>query len=73
MKKLILLVLFIVVLASCGVQKTHVRDYGKRIELVKTNFPEIYELFCHGSVVIDDVYTYEKDGKERVNIKYHYR
>ena len=50
--------------------RTYIRDYGKQIELVKTNFPEIYDLYRRGSVIIDDVYTYEKDGKERVGIHY---
>ena len=64
MRRLILLLSVIIMLTSCSVVKrTYVRDYGERIELIKTNFPEIY----------DDVYTYEKDGKERVGIHYHYR
>ena len=50
-----------------------VQDYSDQIELVRTNFPEIYELYCRESVVIDDVYTYVKDGRERVGINYHYR
>ena len=55
----------IIMLTSCSVVKrTYVRDYGERIELIKTNFPEIYDLYRRGSVIIDDVYTYEKDGKE---------
>lgn len=70
MKRLILLLLFFAVLTSCSVTRTY---YGKQIELVKTNFPEIYDLYRRGSVIIDDVYTYEKDGKERVGIHYHYR
>lgn len=74
MKRLILLLSVIIMLTSCSVVKrTYVRDYGERIELVKTNFPEIYDLYRRGSVIIDDVYTYEKDGKERVGIHYHYR
>ena len=73
MKRLILLLLFFAVLTSCSETRTYIRDYGKQIELVKTNFPEIYDLYRRGSVIIDDVYTYEKDGKERVGIHYHYR
>lgn len=74
MKKVILLLSAIVMLSSCSVLKrTYVQDYSDQIELVRTNFPEIYELYCRGSVVIDDVYTYVKDGRERVGINYHYR
>ena len=50
-----------------------IRDYSERIELIKTNFPEIYELYRRGEVVINDVYTYEKDGHEKVHINYYYR
>lgn len=54
----------IIMLTSCSVVKrTYVRDYGERIELIKTNFPEIYDLYRRGSVIIDDVYTYEKMAK----------
>ncbi len=73
MKRLILLLSVIIMLTSCSVVKrTYVRDYGERIELIKTNFPE-NDLYRRGSVIIDDVYTYEKDGKERVGIHYYYR
>ena len=73
MKRLILLLLFFAVLTSCSVTRTYIRDYGKQIELVKTNFPEIYDLYRRGEVVINDVYTYEKDGHEKVHINYYYR
>lgn len=74
MKRLILLFSVITIFSSCSViKKTHIRDYSERIELVKTNFPEIYELYRRGEVVINDVYTYEKDGHEKVHINYYYR
>ena len=52
-----------------------INDYGRRIELVKEYFPEIYDLYCKGEVVIDDVFEYtdKNTGKERVHISYHYR
>ena len=69
MKRLILLFSVITIFSSCSViKKTHIRDYSERIELIKTNFPEIYELYRRGEVVIHDVYTYEK-----VHINYYYR
>lgn len=75
MKKLILLLSVVTVLTACSVvvKRTYVRDYREQIELIKTNFPEIYDLYRQGVVIIDDVYTCEKDGKERVHIQYHYR
>ena len=73
MKRLILLFSVITIFSSCSViKKTHIRDYSERIELIKTNFPEIYELYRRGEV-INDVYTYEKDGHEKVHINYYYR
>ena len=30
-------------------------------------------MYCNGTVIIDNVYTYEKDGIERVGVNYHYR
>lgn len=74
MKRLILLLSAIIMLNSCSVvKKTYVREYGEQIELVKTHFPEIYDLYRFGTVIIDNVYTYEKDGIEKVGINYHYR
>ena len=74
MKRLILLFSVITIFSSCSViKKTHIRDYSERIELIKTNFPEIYELYRRGEVVIIDVYTYENDGHEKVHINYYYR
>ncbi len=74
MKRLIFLFLSITLLSSCSVvRRTYVQDYGTRIELIKTNFPEIYDLYRRGVVVINDVYTYEKNGEKRVGINYHYR
>ena len=64
----------IAMLTSCSVVKrTYVRDYGERIELIKTNRPEIYELDRRRPVNIHHEYKKEKDGNERVGIHYHYR
>ncbi len=73
MKKIFLLLIVILSISSCATNRTYIQDYSQRVELVKTNFPEIYRLYCNGSVIINDVYTYEKDGHERVGINYHYR
>lgn len=74
MKKVIILLSAIAMLSSCSTMKrTYIRDYANQMELIKTNFPEVYELYHRGEVVIDNLYTYEKDGGERVGINYHYR
>ena len=65
MNKLILLLSFIVVSASCStVKRTYIRDYDEQIELTKQNFPEIYNLYRRGAVIFDKVYNFEKEGKE---------
>lgn len=43
------------------------------MQAVKVNFPELYELYLRGAIIIYDVYTYEEDGKPRVGISYKYR
>jgi len=73
MKKFGYLVLFMTILSSCALNRTYVSDYSQQIQLIRTHFPEIYNMYCNGTVIIDDVYTYEKDGKERVGINYRYR
>lgn len=74
MKKIILLFLIITMFSSCSIMnRTYIHDYSEKIELLERNFPEIYELYCRGAVIIDDVYTYEENGVERVGIHYHYR
>ena len=73
MKKFACLLLLITILSSCALNRTYVKDYSRQIQLIKRNFPEIYDMYCNGTVIIDNVYTYEKDGIERVRVNYHYR
>lgn len=73
MKKLIFLLLIVIGFSSCVLNRTYISDYREQIRLMKANFPEIYELYRQGDVIITSVYTYEKDGQERVHIEYRYR
>lgn len=73
MKKIVLLLVVVFAISSCATNRTYIRDYSQQIELIKTNFPEIYRLYCNGYVIIDAVYTYEKDGREQVRVRYRYR
>ena len=44
------------------------------MELLQSNFPEVYGLYKHGDVVLDDVFEYnDKNGTPKVHISYHYR
>ncbi len=73
--KRVLFILFIsFCFAACGsTKRTYITDYSHQIELTKYYFPEIYDLYCKGIVVIDAVYSEEKDGDFDIKIKYHYR
>lgn len=79
MKKLIVIFIIIVTLSSCAslYYKDYrlITDYSERISLVQDNFPEIYNLYRSGDVIIDEVFEYtdKNTGKERVHISYHYR
>lgn len=52
-----------------------VNDYSEEMRILKNNFPEVYELYKNGDVVIDKIfyYTHKKTGKEMTHIQYHYR
>ena len=69
MKKLVFLLLIVIGFSSCVLNRTYISDYREQIRLMKANFPEIYELYRQGDVIITSVYTYEKDGQERVHIE----
>lgn len=73
MKKLVVLLLIGISFSSCVLNRTYINDYNEQISLIKENFPEIYELYRQGEVIIYSVYTYEKDGRERVHVEYSYR
>ena len=74
--KLLLMLLILPALlltTSCKSNMVKVKNYSEEIDLLKRNFPEIYEQFRNGSVVIDGVYTYtdKNTGRDGVRVKYH--
>lgn len=72
MKKLAAFLL-IICLSACATNRTYIRDYNRQMELIELHFPTIYQLYCNGIIIIDDVYTYEKDGRKLFHVDYHYR
>ncbi len=60
--------------ASVKTNKVYINDYNEQMNIVKVNFPQIYDLYIQGKVIIDGVYTYtiKKTGEERVHISYRY-
>ena len=60
------------ILSSCAV--TYIRDYRKQMRIIEDNFPEIYDLYCNGDIIINNVYIVKKkDGTETYHVNYHYR
>jgi hypothetical protein len=72
-KQPILLLSIILLLSSCAVNKVHIKDYGEKMSIVRKHFPEIYDLHRQGTVIINELYEYEKDGESRYHISYRYR
>jgi len=58
-------------MSSCTTNRRYINDYSERIALVRMNFPEIYRLYCNGSLIIDKVYIDDKTNK--VHVSYRYR
>ena len=79
-KKILLFSICTVVLlsmSSCvttqNQNKVYVKDYGERMQLLETNFPEIYKLLCDGKVILNEMYEYQdENGTPRVHIDYRY-
>lgn len=79
MKKyfLVLIILSVLYIQSCAptrINKVYINDYNEQMEYAKSHFPQIYDLYIQGKVVINGVYTYteKQTGEEKVNISYYY-
>lgn len=70
--KIVVILLGCIVLYGCYPKGyVMINDYKEQIELVKVNFPEIYNMYCNGLINITEVYTYPtKNGGERVHVSY---
>lgn len=77
------LVLTMLLTSSCGVMsellgyhfdhydKEYITDYSDRMDILRTDFPEIYNLYCNGKVVINELYHYKtKEGKSMTHVGY---
>ena len=66
--------LFLQSCAPARINKVYITDYNDQMEYTKSHFPQIYDLYIQGKVVINGVYTYteRKTGEEKVNISYYY-
>ena len=89
MKRITLTLSVIVTLlitSSCGVMselfgyhvdhydKEYIKDYSKQMDVLRSDFPEIYNLYCNGKIVINEMYHYKtKDGEPMTHIGYYMR
>ena len=52
-------------------KRNYITDYSDKMYLLKTNFPEIYNLFTIGKVTVDEMYKYvDDDGHVQIHISY---
>lgn len=50
-----------------------IRDYNEQMRVLRENFPEIYDLYKQGKVVLSSVKVYVKRKTIRYNIEYYHR
>ena len=44
--------------------KEYIKDYSEQMDVLRSSFPEIYNLYCNGKIVINEMYHFKtKDGK----------
>jgi hypothetical protein len=81
MKKLFILLVALLSLSSCSTSfwtgrpkdAVLITDFNQRMTALKDNFPELYNLFKQGKIVIDEMYMYNfKTGNPRVSVDYHH-
>lgn len=51
----------------------NVTDYSEQMSILQANFPELYNLFRNGSIIINNVSKYvDEEGGIRYNVNYRY-
>ena len=52
-------------------KKRYITDYSEQMNVLKANFPEVYNLYSSGRASIDNIYEYvAKDGKVNFHIEW---
>lgn len=76
-KRILCIVVCAFMLSSCGIfikGYQYIGDYNDQMAILQLYFPEVYDLYCYGEVIIDEVYSYVDDyGTTQYHISYHYR
>lgn len=52
--------------------RKHFTDYSERMSVLKENFPEIYQMYSNGAVIVNDLYEYV-DRNEIIQYHINYR
>ena len=68
MKRILLLIIMACMLNGCAIN--YITNYSEKMRVVQSSFPEIYELYKQGEVIIDDVYYNEKKGSYHISYRY---
>ncbi len=56
---------------ACALNREYVKDYGEQMRIMMDYFPELYELYQRGTIVVRDVYFDKSERK--YNVIYYYR
>ena len=78
LKKILVILISALILCSCAsmfyMDYKPVNDYSRQMELLQENFPEVYNLYRNGDIILNEMFMYTgENGEPRVHISYHYR
>lgn len=78
LKKILAILISALMLCSCAYMFYRdykpVNDYSSQMELLQKKFPEVYNLYRNGDIVLDEMFEYtDENGVPKVHISYHYR
>ena len=78
LKKILVILISVLMLCSCAsifyMDYKPVNDYSSQMELLQENFPEVYNLYRNGDIILNEMFMYTgENGEPRVHISYHYR
>ena len=83
MKQFLTIITVSLLLVSCSLRIPNalryrnykpVNDYGKKMELLQTYYPELYVLYLNGDIILEEMFEYtDRNGNPKVKISYRYR
>jgi hypothetical protein len=65
-----LLVAITILFASCIYNHKYITDYSEQTRIAKEYFPEIYNLYRQGDVIIESIYLDLDTGKYHISYRY---